>query len=76
MEAGNHCALKDTKSEQLGSGEVARNPHLPAAAPAGLLSRRVTGEVTEAAAAGQNNTKKDPGFFPFGWLRASAGGSG
>jgi hypothetical protein len=26
-----------------------QNPHLPAAAPAGLLSRKVTGEVTFAA---------------------------
>jgi hypothetical protein len=40
-----------------------QNPHLPAAAPAGLLSREVTGEVSEAAAAGHHDTKKEPGFF-------------
>jgi hypothetical protein len=42
--------------------------------PRGYLS--APGEVTEAAAAGQNNRKKDSGFFAFGWLRALAGGSG
>ena len=42
---------------------MARNPHLPAAAPAGLLSRKVTGEVSEATAAGHYDTKKEPGVF-------------
>jgi hypothetical protein len=34
-----------TQRVRSGSCDVAKNPHLPAAAPAGLLSRKVTGEV-------------------------------
>src|ERR1700678_3375210 len=36
----------------------AKTPHLPAAAPAGLLSRKITGEVSEAAAAFGSDPKK------------------
>src|ERR1700678_454765 len=61
-----------------------KNPHLPAAAPAGLLSRKVTGEVSEAAAAVQSNTKGSihscltssnrdevPHAFSYHWVQGS-----
>jgi hypothetical protein len=62
-------ARDDTRKKAKKKSEAAQvhlesqHPHLPAAAPAGRLSRKVTGEVLEAAAAGQEDTKKEPGFF-------------
>jgi hypothetical protein len=64
--------------EIIGGCDVARNPHLPAAAPAGLLSRKVTGEVSEAAAAVQRKrTWEQNGVlailrFLFHWVQGSA----
>jgi hypothetical protein len=40
-----------------------QNPHLPAAMRPAASPVKITGEVSEAAAAGQNSTKKEPGFF-------------
>jgi hypothetical protein len=60
-----------TKPKKAG-GDVARfhlesrNPHLPAASRPAASPVKITGEVSEAAAAGHHDTKKEPGFFPFG----------
>jgi hypothetical protein len=66
-------ALNDTDGEQAGILVESQNPHLPAAAPAGLLSRKITGEVFHAAASRTSERKVvlDISRFSYHWVQGS-----